>query len=386
MSPPRPFTHAVPEAEIAALRARLAATRFPDEVNDADWGWGTSLPYLRELLAYWQTGFDWRAAEARLFAHPHYLVEIDGLDTHVLHARSPHAGATPLLMTHGWPGSVFEFLDVIPRLTEPEKFGGAAADAFHVICPSLPGYGFSAPATAPGMGQRATAARHVKLMAALGYDRYIAQGGDWGSFVSQHNAALDPQHCIGMHLSLLVPVLPAGVADPMALVLPQEQHYLARAQDYRDHGAGYFQLQRSKPQTLAYGLTDSPAGWCAWVAEKFHGWTDCGGEIRNAVSWDALLANISLYWFTNTIASASRFYKEFYLSEQRGDASPGRITVPTGVAQYPYDLMGMPRAWAETLFPIAHWYEAPAGGHFAAMEQPALFAADLWAFKRALNL
>jgi microsomal epoxide hydrolase len=381
---PRRFQHTVPEAEIADLRHRLARTRFPDEVNDPAWSWGTALPYLRELLTYWATGFNWRAAEARLFAHPHFLIDIEGLDLHYLHARSPHPHATPLIITHGWPGSVFEFLDVIPRLTEPEKFGGTPDHAYHVVAPSLPGYGFSQAARAPGMNQRAVAHRHAKLMAALGYERYVAQGGDWGAFVSHHTAALDPGHCQGLHMNLVMPIPPPGLAHPMALVLPHEQRYLAAAAAYRDQGSGYFQQQRTRPQTLAYGLADSPAGWCAWVAEKFHFWTDCGGEIRNAVSWDAMLANISLYWFTNTIASASRFYKEYSLADERGEGRPGPIAVPTGLAQYPFDLAGCPRAWAEKWFPLVHWYEAPKGGHFAALEQPALFAADLWAFRTAL--
>lgn len=380
----RPFRYSVPDAAIADLRERLARTRWPDEVNDADWGWGTSLPYLRNLTTYWRDKFDWRAAEERLFAFPHFLIDIDGLDLHFMHVRSPHDGATPLIMTHGWPGSVFEFLDVIPMLTEPEKFGGTAADAFHVVAPSLPGYGFSAAATAPGMGQRAAASRHVRLMAALGYDRYVAQGGDWGAAVSHHTALLDPDHCAGLHLSMLFAMPPPGIADPMALVLPHEQRYLAVTQKYREHLAGYFHQQRSKPQTLGYGLTDSPAGWAAWVTEKFHDWTDCRGEIQNAVSWDALLANISLYWFTNTITSASRFYKEFRLTELAGGETMFPVRVPTGIALYPNDLTGCPRAWAEKLFPLMHWYAAPRGGHFAAMEVPDLFAADLRNFKAAL--
>ena len=383
--PPRPFHHRVPDADIADLRARLRATRWPDEVNDGAWGWGAGLEYMHALVAYWADGFDWRQAEAALFAWPHFMLELDGLDLHFIHARSPHAGATPLIMTHGWPGSLFEFLEVIPRLTEPEKFGGRAEDAFHVVAPSLQGYGFSPPARAPGMNQRAVAGRHARLMAALGYDRYVAQGGDWGALVSHHTALLDPAHCVGLHLSLLQPIPPRDVADPMALVLPHETRYLANVKNYRRTGAGYFHQQSSKPQTLAYGLTDSPAGWAAWVTEKFHDWTDCQGEIRNAVSWDALLANISLYWFTNTIASASRFYKEFRLAELAGGVQLFPVRVPTGVAQYPFDLSGCPRAWAERLFPIVHWYEAPRGGHFAAMEQPGLFAADLWGFGAVLR-
>jgi microsomal epoxide hydrolase len=382
---PRPFTHRVPDADIADLATRLAATRWPDEVNDGVWGWGVPVPYLRELCTYWRQQFDWRAAEHRLFAHDHFLIDMDGLDVHFIHARSPHAHATPLIITHGWPGSLFEFLHLIPRLLEPEKFGGRPQDAFHVVAPSLQGYGFSPPAPQPGMSQKTVAQRHARLMAALGYDRYIAQGGDWGSIVSQHNAILDPAHCIGLHINMVQPTPPAGVADPMALVRPDEVQFLANAARYRDTGSGYFHQQRSKPQTLAYGLTDSPAGWCAWVTEKFHAWTDCRGDIRNAVGWDDMLANIALYWFTNTIASSSRFYREFTLAQARGDEALSGITVPTGIARYPFDILGTPRAWAEAAFPLVHWYEAPRGGHFAALEQPALFAEDLWRFNETIK-
>ena len=382
---PRPFAFRVPDAAIEDLHRRLAATRWPDEVNDGAWGWGVPLATMQALCAYWREEFDWRHAEARLFAHPNYLIDIDGLDTHFIHVRSPHDKAVPLVITHGWPGAVFEFLAVIPFLTHPERFGGSAADAFHVIAPSLPGYGFSTAASQPGMSQRAAARRHARLMAALGYDRYVAQGGDWGSMVSQQTAVVDPAHCAGLHLNMVVPVPPKDVADPMSLVSPGEMARLGRFKEYRDSGSGYFQEQSTKPQTLAYALTDSPAGWCAWVAEKFHAWTDCNGEIRNAVSWDDMLAIISLYWFTNTIASASRFYREFHLASARGDEPPFPVTVPTGIAQYPFDLAGCPRAWAERVYPVKHWFEAPTGGHFAALEQPAMFAQDIWAFRQVLR-
>ena len=382
---PRPFTHRVPDADIAGLHARLLATRWPDDVNDDAWSWGIPLPAIQEICTYWRTNFDWRAAETRLFAHHNFLIDIDGLDLHFIHARSPHENAQPIILTHGWPGSVFEFLAVIPRLTHPEQFGGMAADAFHVVAPSLQGYGFSPAATRPGMSQRAVGERHARLMAELGYDRYIAQGGDWGSRVSQYSALLDPAHCIGLHLNMLQPLMPKDVADPMALVQPHEHIYLEHTKAYRDQGAGYNSQQSTKPQTLAYGLTDSPAGWCAWVAEKFHAWTDCRGDIRNAVSYDDMLANISLYWFTNTIASASRFYRERALLQAREGDAPPKIIVPTGVAMYPADLTGCPRAWAERAFPIMHWYEAPRGGHFAALEQPELFAEDIRKFKEKLG-
>ena len=377
----RPFTHRVPDAAITDLHARLDATRWPaDDINDEAWNWGVPLPAIRDICAYWRATFDWRAAEARLFAHPHFLIGIDGLDLHFIHARSPHEDAQPLVITHGWPGSQFEFLALIPRLTHPEQFGGSAADAFHVVAPSLQGYGFSPAATQPGMSQKTVGERHARLMAALGYDRYIAQGGDWGSRVSQYTAVADPAHCIGLHLNMLQPLPPKDVADPMALVKPNEQIYLDHTEAYRKQGAGYNEQQSTRPQTLAYGLTDSPAGWCAWVAEKFHAWTDHRGDMRDAVSYDDMLANVSLYWFTNTIASASRFYRERALLQAR-EGSPPKVTVPTGVAMYPADLTGCPRAWAERAFPIVHWFEAPRGGHFAALEQPQLFAQDLRSFK-----
>ena len=382
---PRPFTFRVPSGAISSLHERLDDTRWPDEVNDDAWGWGIPLATMKQICAYWRETFDWRAAEARLFAHPHFLLDIDGLDLHFIHARSSHEEATPLIITHGWPGSVFEFLAVIPRLTQPERYGGSPADAFHVVAPSLQGYGFSPPAETPGMSQKAVGIRHARLMAALGYDSYIAQGGDWGSFVSQQTAIADPEHCIGLHINMVVPVPPKDVPDPMALVQPQELSYLAKTAEYRSNLSAYFHEQRTKPQTLAYALTDSPAGWCAWAAEKFHGWTDCQGDIRNAVTWDDMLADISLYWFTNTIASSIRFYREYGLAQARGDEPLTGITVPTGIAQYPFDIVGCPRAWAERMYPLVHWYEAPKGGHFAALEQPVLFAQDLMAFKKVLT-
>jgi pimeloyl-ACP methyl ester carboxylesterase len=267
----RPFRLEVSDAAVADLHARIDRTRWPDELNDPQWGYGVSLQYLRELCDYWRNRFDWRAGEARINTLPQFLTAIDGLDLHFVHARAAHPDATPLLITHGWPGSIVEFLELIPRLTHPD----------------------------------------------------------------------------------------------------------------------YFQMQRTRCQTLSYALNDSAVGWCAWVTEKFHGWTDCERDgvrdPRNAVSWDDMLTNISLYWFTQTIASSIRLYKEQALAEARGDERPGRVQVPTGVAVYPGEIFRCPRAWAERRFPVVHWYEAPRGGHFAALEQPGLFAADLRLFRRAVR-
>ena len=385
----RPFRFAVSNESVADLHARIDHTRWPDEVNDASWGYGVRMDYLKELVDYWRRQFDWRSAEARINALPQFLISIDGLDLHFVHSRSAHPQAMPLLITHGWPGSIVEFLELVPRLTEPERFGGRARDAFHVVAPSLQGYGGSPSSGAAGMSPIAIARRHAELMARLGYTRYLAQGGDWGSLVAQHTAAIDPAHCAGLHLNLLVPIPPRDVADSMSLVQEHEKTWLSHTARHVDQGTGYYHIQRTRPQTLAYALTDSPVGWCAWVTEKFHAWSDCERDgcrdPRNAVSWDAMLSNISLYWYTGTIGSSVRLYREQALAEERGDARPERVVVPTGIAVYPGEIFRCPRAWAERRFPIAHWYEAPRGGHFAAMEQPQLFADDLRTFRAAIT-
>lgn len=383
----RPFRFSVPDEAIAELKQRIAITRWPDEVNDESWAYGMRLDYLRELVSYWRDGFDWRAAEARINALPQFCVELDGLDLHFIHARSPHAGARPLLMTHGWPGSIVEFLEAIPRLTEPEKFGGSAQDAFHVVAPSLQGFGGSPPARQTGMTPMTIARRHAQLMALLGYERYIAQGGDWGSLVSNHTAANHAPHCMALHLNIMVPTPPPGLSDPMSVVREHEKAWLSSSARHGSEGSAYASLQGTRPQTLAYALTDSPVGWCAWVAEKFHSWTDCEidgrRDLRNAVSWDALLANISLYWFTGTIASSIRLYREQTLYAAQEVLKP--VEVPTGVAIYPAEIFRCPKAWAEKRFPVVHWHEARSGGHFAAMEQPQAFAEDLWSFGRTVS-
>jgi microsomal epoxide hydrolase len=388
---PRPFRFEVPAAAVAELYQRLDTARWPDEVNDERAGYGLRLDTLRELVRYWRHEFDWSAAQARINAYPQFLLELDGLDLHFIHARSPHAGATPLLITHGWPGSIVEFLELIPRLTQPERYGGRAEYAFHVVAPSLQGYCGSPPARQPGMSPRVVAQRHARLMAELGYTGYIAQGGDWGSLVTHLTAECDPQHCRAAHFNLLTPSPPEGVADPMSLVRPHELPYLAAAQHYAEEGAGYYHQQRTRPQTLGYALSDSPLGWCAWVAEKFEAWSDCEREgrreLRRAVSFDTLLTNISLYWFTGTVASSLRLYREQTLADG-GSTAPrlGRVQVPVGVALYPAEIFRSPRAWAERRYHIVHWHEAAHGGHFAALEQPQAFAEDLWAFKRRLSV
>jgi microsomal epoxide hydrolase len=380
----RNFRLAISDDAILDLHARLDRTRWPDQLDDVGWSYGTELNYLRELVDYWRHAFDWRQAEAAINRFDQYLLAIDGLDTHFIHQRSPHAGAMPLIISHGWPGSIVEFLELIPRLTEPEKYGGRAEDAFHVVAPSLPGYGCSAAATAPGMTPHKIAQRHLELMTALGYERFVAQGGDWGTMVSRATAELAPERCRGLHLNMVLAEPPPAMADPTAGLDEHERQALQDRQRMVTDGFGYYRQQSTRPQTLAYGLNDSPVGLCGWIAEKFQAWTDCEGEIRNAVSWDALLTNISLYWFTGTIGSSVRLYKEHEVAQRQRPGLP-YIDVPTGGAIYPCELMRPPRAWAERHYRLVHWFEAERGGHFAAFEQPQVFAADLWRFKQQLR-
>jgi epoxide hydrolase len=386
MSPTR-FHLAINDDAIAGLHGRLDNSRWPDQVNDERWSYGMELNYLRELVRYWRNDFDWRKAEACINGFDQFLLNIDGLDIHFIHQRSPHQNATPLLMTHGWPGSIVEFLEVIPMLTEPERFGGRSEDAFHVICPSLPGYGCSPAANTSGMHPGLIAQRQTKLMQTLGYERYLAQGGDWGSPITQLTAISDPQHCRAIHLNLATAVPPKEVADPMALVKEHERPWLESNVRHQKQGTGYYSIQTTRPQTLAYALTDSPVGLCAWIAEKFYYWSDCerdgNRDIRNAISWDALLTNISLYWYTNTIAASIRLYRERSIVLDSGAVTtPLVVPVPVGITVYPGEIFKTPHAWAEHQFNLIHWHEAAIGGHFAAMEQPALFAADLRVFKQ----
>ena len=382
MNRQRTFRCEVPAHAVADLHERIDRARWPDQINDDAWSYGTELNYLRELVDHWRHGFDWSRAQADINQFSHFLIDIDGLDIHFIHQRSPHANATPLLITHGWPGSVVEFMELIPRLTEPERFGGRAEDAFHVIAPSLPGYGFSPAAREPGMHVYKVAERHVRLMAELGYTNYIAQGGDWGSGITLATAAIDPQHCRAIHLNLIMLSPPKDVPEPLALATPDERKLLERAAWHQREGSAYTKLQCTKPQSLGYGLHDSPVALCAWIAEKFHDWSDCRGDIRNAISWDRLLTNISLYWFTNSIVSSLRLYKETQVARGLGPAQQP-VKVPFGMAVYPYDIYHAPRAWVERKFDVRHWFVAENGGHFAAMEQPQTFAEDLWRFKQA---
>jgi pimeloyl-ACP methyl ester carboxylesterase len=334
--------------------------------------------YLRKLVDYWRDGYDWRAQEARLNELPQFRTRIDGQSIHFIHARSEHPDALPLLITHGWPGSVVEFLDVIPRLTRPEAHGGRASEAFHVIAPSLPGYGFSEPPRTRGWDVSRIAKALIELMSRLSYARYGAQGGDWGAQVTTRIGALDPQHCVAIHLNMPIGVRPAD-SSPLS---DEDRADLAAMAKFQSEESGYALEQGTKPQTLGAALNDSPAGLLAWIVEKFRAWSDCDGDPESVFSRDQLITNVMLYWLTETATSAARLYWE---SRHSGTWSekPEFVGVPTGVARYPKEVVRFPRAWVERQYNVTHWAEMPRGGHFAAMEQPALFTEDLRSFFRA---
>ncbi|GAT67139.1 epoxide hydrolase [Planomonospora sp. ID91781] len=379
----RPFRIDIPQADLDDLHRRLSTARWPSEAPAAGWERGVPLDYLRELAEYWRTGYDWRAAEARLNRYPQFTTEIDGANVHFLHVRSPHPGAVPLIITHGWPGSFAEFLDVIEPLTT-----GDPDCAFHVVIPSIPGFGFSGPAREPGWDVPRVARAWAELMRRLGYDRYIAQGGDWGKVISLHLGLADPEHVAGVHLNMLVTFPPD---DPAALADLDEadRARLAHAQWFADDGLGWQKIQSTRPQTLSYGLTDSPIGQLAWIVEKFKEWTDSEKSPEDAVDRDRLLTNVMIYWLTATAGSSAQLYYETtHLTADfvRTWGGPWPLTMPVGVAVFPADASRPVRRFAERILPtLSHWTEFDRGGHFAAMEQPELFVGDVRAFARSLR-
>ena len=379
----RPFTIDVADEVLTDLRDRLARTRLPDQIPGTSWDYGANREYMEELLAYWQDDFDWRAQERRLNEFDHFKTTIDGLDVHFIHQRSASEDAVPLLLTHGWPGSFAEFADLIGPLTDPAAYGGDPADAFHVVIPSLPGYGFSGKPTETGYNPERMADILAALMERLGYDRYGAQGGDWGAIISRVLAANYGDRLIGLHSNFMIAGPPPGVADPEEGI-PVEELELRRerARAFAD-GRGYQAIQGTKPQTLGYGLNDSPAGLAAWIVEKFHGWSDNDGDVGSAFTKDELLTNITIYWVTETITSSSRLYYES--GNTRPTRPVGYIEVPTGVAIFPKEILFSPRKWAEARYNIVRWTMMPRGGHFAALEEPELLLDDIRAFFRDLR-
>lgn len=373
----RPFTIAAADEVLDDLRARLHHTRWPDAEPVDDWSQGTPLAYLQEVCRYWADDYDWRAREAALNRFSQFTTTLDGVDIHFIHQRSPEPDAFPLVITHGWPGSVVEFHKVIEPLTNPVAHGGQASDAFHVICPSLPGYGFSGKPTVTGWGIQKIGEVWAELMSRLGYDRYGAQGGDWGAAVTTAIGTQDTTHCAGVHLNM--PLARPG-KDP-ADDTEAEKKAREALQFYRDWDSGYSKEQSTRPQTVGYGLTDSPAGQAAWILEKFWAWTDCDGHPENALGRDEMLDNIMLYWLGTAATSSARLYWESF-----GRMRSGTVTVPAGIAVFPKEILPASRRWCESTYTdIRQWTEMPRGGHFAAFEQPELFVDDVRSFFRLVR-
>jgi len=377
MTSVEPFEVSVDEAEVDDLRRRLSRARWPDQLPDAGWEYGIEKGYLQEVCAYWREEYDWERFESRLNAFDQYVTTVDGQRVHFYHARSPEADAVPLLLSHGWPGSVAEFLDVLGPLTDPAAHGGDPEDAFHVVAPSLPGYGFSGPTGEQGYDVARIADTFAALMDRLGYERYVAQGGDWGALVTALLGANYPDRVAAIHTNM-IQASPPDVEDPTAMLDASERAALQETRQFRDTETAYYEMQSTKPQTAAYGLTDSPVGLAGWVLEKFHGWSAAEERPEERFDRDRLLDNLSIYWLTGTINSSMRLY---YETEAR-ELVPDSVEVPTGHARYPDEISKTPRPWAEEVYDVVHWAEMPEGGHFAAMEVPDLFVEDLRAFRR----
>lgn len=374
----QPFNIAIPQAQLEDLRARLARVRWPDEVEGSGWNYGANLRYMKELVDYWQREYDWRKQEAELNRFAQFKAEIDGVGIHFIHERGKGPNPTPIVITHGWPGSFFEIVKLIPLLTDPASHGGDPADSFDVIVPSLPGFGFSDRPHEPGTSTAHTAELWAKLMTdTLGYQRFAAAGGDFGAVVTQHLAAAHSDLLIGIHLTYIGTYVPTP--DPSELS-EAEKRYLGALQPWIMREGAYFMIQGTKPQSLAYGLNDSPAGLAAWITEKFHAWTDSGDAGLRSISKDDLLTNIMIYWLTETINSSMRTYTAN--PPQKLERLPA---VPAAFAAFPKDI-NPPREWVERRLNLVHWTEMPRGGHFAAMEESKLLADDIRSFFHDLKV
>ncbi|WP_405566002.1 epoxide hydrolase [Streptomyces phaeochromogenes] len=381
----RPFRIDIPQAQLDDLHTRLDLTRWPDELPGAGWEYGASLPYLRELADHWRGAYDWRKHEAALNEIPQFVTEIDGAQVHFLHVRSPEPDAVPLILTHGWPGSIVEFLGLTGPLSDPRAHGGDPADAFHLVIPAIPGFGFSGPTTDRGWNVGRTARAWAELMRRLGYERYGAQGGDLGALISPALGRVAPESVIGVHVNAAsVGFIPLGpvAEDVQAELTDRERQSLAAIGRFTSDGFGYNALQSTRPQTLAYGLTDSPVGQLAWIMEKFKEWTHSSAELpEDAVDRDTLLTNVMLYWLTGTAGSAARMY---YENGHSGDWFPvTRSEVPTAVANFGEDVAI--RRWTEETNTVVRWTEFDRGGHFAALEVPELLTGDIREFFGSLR-
>jgi pimeloyl-ACP methyl ester carboxylesterase len=372
----KPFKAHIADSVLNDLKRRLAQARWPDQLPGTTWEYGADINAMHKLADYWQRKFDWRAQEARINRFEQFTTEIEGQQIHFIHHRSSRPNAIPLMLVHGWPGSMVEFLALIEPLAEPKD---PNSPAFHVVVPSLPGFGFSGPTTSTGWDPRRMARALITLMDRLGYSRYGLQGGDWGSVIVRHMAVQAPAHVLGLHVNFL----PVPPPSPKALAeLSDEER--RRFTHYQDEEAGYFELQQTRPQTAAYGLSDSPLGLLAWMGEKFHAWTDNSADFLT-VDRDTLLTNVTLYWVTGTIGSSMRIYREYKLAG--GNSAPlPRTEVPVGYAVFPKEIIASPYRWIEQVYNITQRTEMPKGGHFAALEQPELLIKDVRAFFAKLRL
>jgi len=380
-----PFRIEISEDELHDLRQRLQRTRWPERETVENWSQGVPLAYLQELCAYWADAYDWRATETRLNALPQFRTMIDGLGMHFIHVRSRHSEALPLVITHGWPGSIVEFLKVIDPLTDPTVHGGEAADSFHVILPSLPGYGFSDKPARPGWGVERIASAWTRLMARLGYERYGAAGSDWGTSITTSIGQQDPEHVLGIHL-----IPPLAPPDPSTFddLNERERAALASLEHSAEWDSGYSREQATRPQTIGYALVDSPAALCAWIVEKFWGWTECDGHPENVLTRDELLDNVMLYWLPSTGASSARLYWQSLgqVNEWISGSATDTVAVPAGCSIFPKELQRPSRRWAEKRFlDIRYWSEPDRGGHFAGFEQPELFVNEIRSFFRLMR-
>ena len=372
-----PFTIDVADDVLDDLRRRLHNTRWPEAELVDDWSQGIPLSYVREVCDYWADEYDWRAREAALNRFDQFITEIDGIDIHFVHMRSPHENALPLIITHGWPGSIVEFHKVLEPLTDPTAHGSDAAHAFHVVVPSLPGFGFSGKPTETGWGVDKIADVFAELMARLGYDRYVAQGGDWGSAITTALGALHPNQCAAIHVTLAMGLRPKADGD----LTREEQRALDRIQYYHDWDSGYSKQQSTRPQTLGYGLVDSPAGQAAWILEKFWAWTDCEGHPENALTRDELLDNIMFYWVGGSGASSARIYWESF-----GRGVRHTVSIPSGFSVFPKEIVPPVRKWVDEYYTdIRHWSELDRGGHFTAFEVPDLYLDEVRSCFRAFH-
>jgi pimeloyl-ACP methyl ester carboxylesterase len=374
-----PFAVQIPQAILDDLSARLASTRWPDEVAGAGWAYGSNLDYMRELCDYWQNKFDWRTQEKAINRLSHFRTEIEEFGVHFVHEKGKGDNSMPIMLLHGWPSSFLQMQKIIPLLADPETHGGNASDAFDVIVPSLPGYGFSDRPKEKGISVSRIAAFFQELMVdELGYERYALRGSDMGAGVAVQMAIAHPSSLAGLHMSGTNPFIPYIPPD----LSPAEQQFIKDAENWRNTEFGYALEQSTRPQTLAYGLNDSPVGLAAWILEKFSRWSDCEGNVENRFSKDELLSNITIYWATETIGSSIRLY---YESAHDPTASWGRVEVPTAMAMLPKDMFPTPKEWANRFANIVHWIELPRGGHFAEWEEPQLLAEDIRTFFRPLR-